>query len=264
MAEQLSILLSPLVGDECASTLVTLALALNPELIKDKCFSLFISKGLGLGIIAGSSFVKVPQILKIHNSGSARGISLSSYVLETLALVITLGYNIRKENPFSTYGEVAFVSIQNFIILLMLTSYSKSYTALVLITLFFAASSYALFSDILPEEVLVYLTYASIAASTASKLPQIYTNFVNGNTGALSAITVFLQFIGAAARIFTTLREVKDQVILISFLVATVLNGILFAQVVFTGGAKKEAGAANAVGSKETKKGGSSKGKKNE
>ncbi|ORY48879.1 mannose-P-dolichol utilization defect 1 protein [Rhizoclosmatium globosum] len=254
MAEQLSILLSPLVGDECASTLVTLALALNPELIKDKCFSLFISKGLGLGIIAGSSFVKVPQILKIHNSGSARGISLSSYVLETLALVITLGYNIRKENPFSPF---AFVSIQNFIILLMLTSYSKSYTALVLITLFFAVSSYALFSDILPEEVLVYLTYAVQA-------PQIYTNFVNGNTGALSAITVFLQFIGAAARIFTTLREVKDQVILISFLVATTLNGILFAQVVFTGGAKKETGAAKAVGSKETKKGGSSKGKKNE
>ncbi|KAI9330188.1 hypothetical protein BDR26DRAFT_712000 [Obelidium mucronatum] len=251
-------LLEPLVGDQCSTKIVDQLFALNPELIKDKCFSLLISKGLGLGIIAGSAGVKVPQILKIVKSGNAKGISLISYVLETLALVITLSYNVRKENPFSTYGEVAFVSIQNFIILLMLTTYSKSYISLFAISTLFTAAAYALLSDILPSEILLSLQWVSILTSTASKLPQIYTNLVNGNTGQLSAITVGLQFIGAAARIFTTLREVQDQVILVSFLVATALNGVLFAQVLLTGGG----GAAGATGSKKASKAGKKGSKK--
>ncbi|KAJ3067016.1 hypothetical protein HDU98_009752 [Podochytrium sp. JEL0797] len=247
--------LTPLVGDQCAHTLTDHVLALNPDILKHTCFSLLVSKALGVGIIAGSSFVKVPQIAKIFNSGSAKGISLSSYVLETLALVITLAYNIRKENPFSTYGEVAFVSVQNFIILAMLMTYTKSYTSLVLVSVFFLAASYTLLSDILPSNILMSLQWVSIVVSTLAKVPQIYSNAVNKSTGALSAVTVFLQFIGAAARIFTTLREVADPVILTSFLVATGLNGVLFGQVVFLGsGAAKAGKAGKSKKSKKVKK----------
>ncbi|KAI8620206.1 hypothetical protein BC830DRAFT_596932 [Chytriomyces sp. MP71] len=241
---------TPLVGAHCSRRLVAGAKALDAGLVRDKCFSLLVSKGVGLGIVVGSSIVKLPQIAKIHAAGSARGISLTAYVLETLAYVITLSYNIRRDNPFSTYGEVAFITLQNVVILMMLAFYAKKYLSLVVVTAFFAATAFLLNSpDILPDSLLVSLQWGAIIVSTASKFPQIYTNFVNGDTGALSFVTTFLQFVGAAARIFTTLREVKDQVILVSFLVATALNGILFAQVLLSSFGRRKGKNGVKVGS---------------
>ncbi|KAJ3110268.1 hypothetical protein HK100_003100 [Physocladia obscura] len=226
---------TPLVGEECSNTLLDKTLALDLSVFSDQCFSLAVSKTLGLGIVVGSSIVKVPQILKIVAAENADGVSLVAYVLETLALIITLAYNIRKANPFSTFGEIAFISLQNVVILLLLTTYAKKYVSLLATSVFFAATTYVLvFSDVITSELLTSLQWVSIIVATASKVPQIYENWANGRTGQLSLVTVGLQFAGSAARIFTTLREVKDQAILASFLISTALNGVLFLQVLLS------------------------------
>ena len=62
---------------------------------------------------------------------------------------------------------------------------------------------------------------------------QIVANFRNGHTGQLSFIMVLLLFVGAMARIFTTIQETGDKVMLVTFLVSTVLNGTLVFQVLF-------------------------------
>lgn len=54
-----------------------------------------------------------------------------------------------------------------------------------------------------------------------------------GNTGVLSAITAFLNLGGTAARVFTTLQEVDDQLILAGFVSAVALNFVLAAQIVW-------------------------------
>ena len=92
-------LLTPLVGAKCANRLAQF------DLHAKDCIKLFISKGLGIGIVTGSSILKVPQILKIVSAGSARGVSFVGYLLETLSFAISLAYNYRGGNPFSTYGE---------------------------------------------------------------------------------------------------------------------------------------------------------------
>lgn len=79
---------------------------------------------------------------------------------------------------------------------------------------------------------MINLSWSTILIGTASKLPQVFSNFSARSTGQLSAITVGLQFIGSAARIFTTLQEVKDVVILTSFLAATTLNGVIALQMI--------------------------------
>jgi mannose-P-dolichol utilization defect protein 1 len=106
-------ILQPLVGSACAVFLTSSIekLDITPELIKSPCFSLLISKVLGVGLIIGGSIVKLPQILKIVGAGSAKGISLVSYLLETLALSFSLAYNFRSGNPFSTYGESEYYSM---------------------------------------------------------------------------------------------------------------------------------------------------------
>lgn len=47
-----------------------------------------LSKLLGYAIIAGSIGVKLPQIMSIFTSKSAKGVSLMMFVLETIGLVL--------------------------------------------------------------------------------------------------------------------------------------------------------------------------------
>ena len=65
------------------------------------------------------------------------------------------------------------------------------------------------------------------------KLLQIVSNFRNGHTGQLSFIMVLLLFLGAMARIFTTIQETGDKVMLVTFLFSTSLNATLVLQVLY-------------------------------
>lgn len=68
----------------------------------------------------------MPQILKILRSGSARGISLASYLLDTASLAIVVAYNMRQKFSFSTYGENVFLTIQNIVIMCVIGLVSLS------------------------------------------------------------------------------------------------------------------------------------------
>lgn len=59
---------------------------------------------------------------------------------------------------------------------------------------------------------------------------QISTNFKNKSTGQLALVTVALQFGGCLARILTTMTETDDKLVLLLYIIATILNGIVFAQ----------------------------------
>ncbi|KAL8634505.1 MAG: hypothetical protein Q9228_007900 [Teloschistes exilis] len=71
------------------------------------------------------------------------------------------------------------------------------------------------------------------AVGVLSKAPQIWSNWQMGGTGQLSAFTVFLYLAGSLSRIFTTLQEVPDRLILYGFMGAFLLNGVLAAQMVY-------------------------------
>ncbi|XP_059126963.1 mannose-P-dolichol utilization defect 1 protein isoform X3 [Peromyscus eremicus] len=71
------------------------------DLLHVPCLKILLSKGLGLGIVAGSLLVKLPQILKILGAKSAEGLSLQSVMLELVALTGTVVYSIANNFPFS-------------------------------------------------------------------------------------------------------------------------------------------------------------------
>jgi mannose-P-dolichol utilization defect protein 1 len=52
-----------------------------------QCIKFTISKAIGLAIVAGSSILKVPQILKIVSNGSVEGISSLTYYIEVSELI---------------------------------------------------------------------------------------------------------------------------------------------------------------------------------
>ncbi|KAI2467073.1 mannose-P-dolichol utilization defect 1 protein [Annulohypoxylon bovei var. microspora] len=218
-----------IIGDTCYKTLI---LELDPT--DSDCLKLAISKGLGIGIIGASSIVKVPQIVKLVQSQSSSGISFLSYLLETSSYLISLAYNFRNDFPFSTYGETALILGQNVIITVLVLNYSGRAGMAALFVAALATSVVTLFNGgILDMQTLGYLQAGAGVLGVASKVPQIAAIYQQGGTGQLSAFTVFNYLAGSLSRIFTTLQEVDDKLILYGFVAGFSLNLVLAAQMVY-------------------------------
>lgn len=222
-----------LLGETCYTTLLT---DLNFSTTANACLKLAISKALGIAIIGASAVVKIPQLLKLLSSQSAQGLSFLSYVLETASFVISLAYNARHGFPFSTYGETAFIAVQDVAIAALILVYSGRSALAGVFGAGLAAAAYALFfsgESVVDMKTLGYLQMGAGALGVASKVPQILTIWRQGGTGQLSAFAVFNYLAGSLSRIFTTLQEVDDRLILWGFISGFVLNAVLAAQMVY-------------------------------
>jgi mannose-P-dolichol utilization defect 1 len=175
-----------LLGDKCYTSL-----ALNVQLTDAECLKLAISKALGIGIVSASSIVKIPQLLKLLNSQSAEGVSFLSYLLETASFLISLVYNVRNQFPFSTYGEIALIAVQNVAISVLVLQYSGKGPAAAAFVAGLLGTGYALYNEsVTSMSMLQYLQAGAGVLGVASKLPQIITIFQEGGTGQLSAFAV--------------------------------------------------------------------------
>uniref|UniRef100_A0A8B9XQW3 Mannose-P-dolichol utilization defect 1 n=1 Tax=Bos mutus grunniens TaxID=30521 RepID=A0A8B9XQW3_BOSMU len=93
------------------------------DLLHVPCLKILLSKGLGLGIVAGSLLVKLPQVFKILGAKSAEGLSLQSVMLELVALTGTMVYSITNNFPFSSWGEALFLMLQTITIAFLVLHY---------------------------------------------------------------------------------------------------------------------------------------------
>lgn len=238
-----------LLGEPCHSALLLdLDVISHPE-----CVSLAISKALGIAIISAASIVKVPQIIKLVRSQSSEGLSFTSYVLETAGFLITLAYNIRNGFPFSTYGETSFILIQDVVISMLILIYSGKAP---IAGAFLAAVGSAIYALVVSDTLVSTSQMTTLQAGAgvlniASKLPQIIAIYNQGGTGQLSAFAVFNYLVGSLSRIFTTLQEVDDKLILYGFIVGFALNAVLAGQMVYYWNSPATAGHGAEVKPKE-------------
>ena len=65
------------------------------------------------------------------------------------------------------------------------------------------------------------------------QLIQAWANYKNSSTGQLSAITVFLIFAGSLSRIFTSVQETGDELVIAMYICSSFFNGILAGQIVY-------------------------------
>jgi len=227
-------------------------------IIKPKCFNLLrlldiaefaqgdclkdtMSKTLGFLIVILAPLAKLPQIINILVAGSVEGISTMAYLMESASYVIFFVYNYRNGFPFSTYGESLFIYIQNLLIILLIAGYRGLSMLQSLLLTALVGSMLVMMSDsMVPLEVLAAIQGFQILMSAVSKLTQIYENLKNGSTGQLSSITVFLFAAGSLARVFTTLQDAPDPILIVSVGIAASLNSILFLQVIMYSGAKRK------------------------
>ena len=219
-----------------------------------ECLKYSLSKGLGVGIVVGGSIMKLPQLLLsmwsickylwhrsltrflVLSARSARGISLSSYAIETFCYLVTCAYSYRNGFPFSTYGENIFLGLQNIVITLLIIYFPSSTLRRSLSSpsnlpkvAGAAIASVALIVALvnLPKETISFLQMSTLPLGLFSKLPQIVQNHRAKSTGQLSSFAVVAQILGCLARLFTTATEVKDTLVLASFFLALVLNIVM-------------------------------------
>lgn len=191
------------------------------------------SKLLGYAIITGSIAVKLPQLYTIIKNKSSAGLQMSMYVLENIGYTISMSYNIINSYPFSTYGENIFLCIQGNLLVYATAYYqNKINTTFIIGAILYIIFTYILLSGSTSIQLLSTLQSLTIPIFAAAKLPQIYSNYKLQSTGQLSVITCTLNFFGSLARVFTTVQEVNDPLLLIGGLSGVSLNGMLLLQIV--------------------------------
>lgn len=142
---------------------------------------------MGIGIIAGSVLVKVPQILKILNNKSAEGLSLLSVLLDLMAITFHMSYSFVSGFPFSAWGDGTFLALQTAAIAALIFFYGhRSVARSIVFTLFYSVAVYVLMGGITPKSFLWTAQGFNVPILLVGKLSQAVTNYKNGSTGQLS------------------------------------------------------------------------------
>jgi hypothetical protein len=213
-------------SDKCFNTFFT-----AHDFFNVACLKQTVSKLLGYGIIAGACVVKVPQIFNFLRAGSVAGVSREAVYLELLGYLVSSVYHIVQGNPFSAYGETVIITAQSLLIAVMLWAYDPPGVAHVLgVSGALAALTQAAY--VAPKAYRPSMQYGTMLLFVVSRGWQVVANFRQAGTGQLAFLTLFMNFAGSAARIFTSSQEVKEPEVLISFIVSTALNAMLLAQYV--------------------------------
>ena len=72
-----------------------------------------------------------------------------------------------------------------------------------------------------------------ISGIDSNLFKQVIANYKNGHTGQLSFITCFMMFAGGCARIFTSLQETGDLILIINFSSGAAMSSIILGQLIY-------------------------------
>lgn len=209
-------------------------LSLPAALIADTlCLKASLSLVIGFAIVFFAGVIKVPQIATILANDSVAGLSGTTFLIETFGYTYNLAAHYRQNYPLSTYGDFFILILQNYVILYLFYKYTNRTPLGLAVIAAFAVLLFVMCTKYFPLELIRLMTLGNVAVVVLGRTPQVYANFVNGSTGALSVITCWGIFLGALARIFTTLQDIGSFNILVGYLSSAVLNGIIAFQVLY-------------------------------
>ena len=217
------------------------------------CVAATVSKSLGYGIILGSCAVKLPQVLNIVRARSGAGLSLASQYQElvsnALAVVWHISWNF---SPFSAYGETIIVTLGCAIVVLCMWAFERPSVGHIAAVVSVVAALVQL--ALLPPSTATVLAQAAATALGApasglsatvlkdllqflsqltfwgARITQIIVTTHQRSNGAQSPVTLVFNLAGTMARVFTSMREVRDPLQLAFTMINVLLNGVLCLQ----------------------------------
>lgn len=201
-------------------------------------------------VIIGSLFVKLPQIIKIHENWSVDGVNFYMIMFEFISDAIACIYNLRMGYGLLSFFERIVLLAGNFILLLFFvvvniipSSNAHRYIYhsvdkrewrmyLFLIVMNIIILPQLIHKKVVPDEVIKFMFESSIGLFIVSRLCQIYTNFKMKLVENLSISMFVLPIIGALARIITAIVDMdSDELIIAGFSSSVILNSIIIWQI---------------------------------
>lgn len=186
---------------------------------------------LGMIILICSFFVKIPQIVRIFVNKSVESLSFLMFYMEAFVHGFSFVYGARMNYVFTAYGENLFLFIWTDVILAMFIFIKRDQR---LASYYFVLNAMVV-SMLSPYFEIYYVTMAEAATlpiSIASKIPQIWKNYVSKNTGVLDHWMIIASAIGCAIRIYTTHIDVNgDFWMTTGFVIGLILNLVLLYQI---------------------------------
>lgn len=197
------------------------------------CMLSVFSKTLGYVLIGTMTVSLIPQIVKILRKRSASGVSFISILLTLEASSATVAYAIQKRFPVSAWGENIVLMHMNVVLICLLLRYNdKLKTSITFLTIYIMFMLLLLWPTV-PSQLVWCLYLFSMPAIAVSRLIQMYKNHKTKNPGQLSATTTFLCIFQGFGRLTTSIVMTGDDVMIYTFAVVTLLNTLLFLQVLY-------------------------------
>lgn len=153
--------------------------------------------------------------------------------LDLTAITFHMSYSFMNGYPFSAWGDNTFLALQTAAIGALVLFYGGAKGKAIIFCAIYATLVYVLNSGLTPMKVLIGAQSCIIPILLIGKLSQAYTNFKNGSTGQLSAATIIMLFAGSLARIFTSIQETGDKMMILTFCASSFANGVIFAQLLY-------------------------------
>ncbi|CAH9071046.1 unnamed protein product [Cuscuta epithymum] len=203
------------------------------EFPEKDCLLPLISKFLGYAIVAASTTVKLPQILKILKHKSVRGLSVVAFELEVVGYTIALAYCLHKGLPFSAFGEYAFLLIQALILVATIYYFSQPLgTKTWMRALLYCGIAPTILAGKIDPMLFEALYASQHAVFLFARIPQICENFKNKSTGELSFLTFFMNFGGSMVRVFTSIQEKAPTSVAMGSVLGVLMNGTILSQII--------------------------------
>jgi mannose-P-dolichol utilization defect protein 1 len=196
----------------------------NEQSPKDK-----VADALGYALGSAAITMYIPIILDLLRKKSAEGVSIATWATNVASFSLALIYPLKKKFAISTYIELLALHIQSCLVVTIICFYERKFKELLLGSCLSAALIALLFSQNLSPKLLSCIQIVRLILDGYSLLPQIFINAKN-HTFSYSIFTALMGAFGNGIRIFTTLRLVKDPLILSGYVIGFISNVILLAQ----------------------------------
>lgn len=145
-------LCSAVLPDQCCQTFL-----IDFNFTHEQCIKISVSKFIGIGIIIGSTLVKMPQVIKISQAKSSVGLSFWGILLELMAITFNTAYSFQRGYPFSAWGEALFILIETGIIAFLVLWFTPNRSGALAFLLSISSTIYILTFGLTPVNVLWYL-----------------------------------------------------------------------------------------------------------
>ncbi|KAJ8266079.1 hypothetical protein GJAV_G00125650 [Gymnothorax javanicus] len=206
---------------------------LNFNFMHIPCLRVFLNQILGIWIVLGTVVVRLPQIYKLLRAWSAEGLSFVSAALDLFAITGSLVYRISINLPMGAWVDCLFMVIQSVTVTFLIQSLRGGALRGVGFILIYSSLLSLLISPLTPGSVVMAMESSYLPAVIIAQVIQSRTNYQNGHTGQLSAISVFLLLTGSLARIFASAQQTGDSLLTLLSVIASCCNAVVAGQVLY-------------------------------